>query len=781
MARAEEYPESPKDAAGAEVAVTGTGRATAASEATAVTGYHGPAPGIDGVPAAPVRVSRTGQARASDGGLANAGYIHQLTVVQRALRESAPWPHQVGVIPSRAQSFQHRAEAENLRAAVDGGGTVVLRQVPVGLGVPHQVLTGTGGVGKTQLAADYARTAWDDGSLDVLVWVTASARSSVISGYAQAAVELCQVSPEDPERAARTFLAWLTPKAGATPCRWLIVLDDVADPDDLRGLWPPASGHGRILITTRRRDAALTGDGRRLIEVGLFTEPEALAYLTASLAAHGRHASVGQLAALAADLGYLPLALAQAAAYLIDSGDDIPTYRALLADRATGLADTAPDVLPDEQVIPLAVAWSLSLERADRLRPPGLARPMLHLVALLDPHGIPEAVLTSEPVLTHLAQHRTRTGRGSTGAPAPVSARDAVRALRALYRLSLIDHAPDVAHQTVRVHQLIQRATLDTLSSAQHHQLARTAADAILGAWPDIERDTALAQALRANTNALTSHSEDALYRPDAHEVLFRTGTSLGEAGQVADAIVYWRRLLGTADSAWGPDHPGTLRARGRLLRWQAAAGDRAGAATAYAALLQDMTRVLGATHPDTLRTCGALVWWQGWAGDHRGAAEASAALLQDMIAVLGPDHPDTLRTRATLAWWRGQTGDPAGAAATYAEVLAGRLRMVGADHPDTLRTRSYLAWWQGRAADPAGSAEASAALLQDMIRVLGPDHPDTLRTRNNLHFMQGVAGDIDGAVNGFEQLLPDMARVLGTDHPDTVASQRNWAWLQQR
>lgn len=81
------------------------------------------------------------------------------------------------------------------------------------------------------------RTAWEEGSLDVLVWVTASARSPVVTGYAQAGVELCRATPD----AARTFLAWLAPKARAKPCRRLIVLDDVGDPDDLRGLWQPAS------------------------------------------------------------------------------------------------------------------------------------------------------------------------------------------------------------------------------------------------------------------------------------------------------------------------------------------------------------------------------------------------------------------------------------------------------------------------------------------------------------------------------------------------------------
>ncbi|MEU9463790.1 NB-ARC domain-containing protein [Streptomyces sp. NPDC048312] len=380
--------------------VKDTGRAKAAGDEVAVTGYRGPAPGNGSESFSSVKLAGTGDAIAS-GGISNTGYIGTLTV-QRTLREPASWPHQVGVIPSEARSFQYRAEADRLRAAVDGGGTAVL----------CQVLAGMGGVGKTQLATDYARAAWDEGGLDVLVWVTASGRSSVVSGYAQAGVELCRA---DPEQAAKTFLAWLAPKPGQRPCRWLIVLDDVTDPGDLvvrpddpgyrYSLWPPASPHGRTLLTTRCRDAALFGQDRRRIKVGLFTPAESAAYLTTALDAQGRTEPTGQLTALAAELGHLPLA----AAYLIDSGDTAAGYRDLLADRATRLTDLAPEALPDGQPTALAAAWSLSIDRADTLRPVGLARPMLHLASLLDANGIPQTILTSEPARAHLAAHRTAT------------------------------------------------------------------------------------------------------------------------------------------------------------------------------------------------------------------------------------------------------------------------------------------------------------------------------------------------------------------------------------
>ncbi|MDX3131621.1 hypothetical protein PV367_17925 [Streptomyces europaeiscabiei] len=162
--------------------------------------------------------------------------------------------------------------------------------------------------------------------------------------------------------------------------------NDVSDPADLRGLWPPTSPYGHSLATTRRREAALAGHGHHVIGVGLFTEAEAVAHLTSSLAAHDRHEPTDQLAALASDLGHLPLALSQATAYPVDAGLECSAYRSLLAGRAKKLTQLMPETgaLPDDQDVALSAARSLSVERADRLHPVGLARPMLQLAAMLD-------------------------------------------------------------------------------------------------------------------------------------------------------------------------------------------------------------------------------------------------------------------------------------------------------------------------------------------------------------------------------------------------------------
>ncbi|MGW5355222.1 tetratricopeptide repeat protein [Streptomyces sp. NPDC004031] len=751
--------------------------------------------------------------RAGGGSLA-AGRIEGDVSFHAVPRVPAEPPHQLGVVPSRALSFQDRAEAGRLQEAVDGGGTAVL----------CQVLTGMGGVGKTQLAADFAHQAWDGRQVEVLVWVTAVSRTAVVAAYAQAAEELCGADPSDPERAAGVFLAWLRAKHH----RWLVVLDDVTDPDDVKGLWPPDSPDGRTLATTRRRDAALTGQGRRRIDVGLFSPAEAAAYLSGVLAAHGRSEPTDQLTALAADLGCLPLALSQAATYLVDEALAVADYRALLADRTRALGRALPvsDSLPDAQRAQVSAAWSLSVSLADSQGPPGLARRLLELTAVLDPNGIPAPVLDSDPAHAWYAGsgEDTEQQRGNDAAP-PMTDEQVYRALRVLHRLSLVDHTPDTPHRAVRVHALIQRTTRDALTPARYTACTRTAADALHAAWPRIGRDTDLTQALRANTTVLAEHGEPtgSLYRPDAHGVLFRTGHSLGEAGQFAAAgdhfhhltravthhlgpdhpdaltarnhLAYWRGRAGDAAGAatalaelldarlrvQGPDHPDTLTTRNDLANWRGQAGDAAGAATAFAELLDARLRVQGPDHVHTLVTRHNLAAWRGEAGDVAGAAAAHAELLADQLRVLGPDHPDTLTTRSALANWRGQAGDAAGAATAFAELLDARLRVQGPDHRNTLITRRFLAYWRGRTGGAAGAATAFAELLDDMARVLGPDHPDTLTTRGHLADWRGRAGDAVGAATAHAELLADRSRVLGPDHPDTLITRSNLADWQQK
>jgi hypothetical protein len=326
--------------------VARTGEAAALDGGSAVSGFRGP--GITGA----VQVSDTGPAVSVGGGIANSGYL----VVQPS-RQPAPWPHQVGVIPPRAQPFHSREEFGHLRAALGQGGTVVLCSAR-----GH-----SGAVGKTQLAAEYARSAWEAGDLDVLIWTAAGTRAAVVAGYAQAAAQLLPTDSDDPEQAARELLAWLEPKAAAGACRWLVVLDGVTAPDELSDLWPPAGATGRAIATTRCSESLLDGGHWRLIPIGPYSPSEALAYLTTALAAHGRREPTDELARLADELQCMPAALTQAVSALLGTGLSAVDYRRLLAAEATVRAGAADPAVGD---------WNRRHGRLRRFR-------LRHSVALL--------------------------------------------------------------------------------------------------------------------------------------------------------------------------------------------------------------------------------------------------------------------------------------------------------------------------------------------------------------------------------------------------------------
>jgi tetratricopeptide (TPR) repeat protein len=675
------------------------------------------------------------------------------------------WPVLVGRAPLRADAFQERLE---LRRAVDeirSGSTTSMATL---------VLAGDGGTGKTQLAAALFNSVRDGGA-DLAVWVSATSRVAVVDPYAQAyAATHPGAGGGDAERDALAFLAWLA----ATQRLWIVVLDDVADPGELSGLWPAGSA-GRVVITTRRRDAALAARGR-VVDVGVFSPQESLDYLTAKLGRAGALPSgaLAQARELAADLGYLPLALAQAAAVIVNDAITCAAYRVLLTSRAHSLADLFPgdpDASGDEYGQTVAGTWSLAADRADGIDPVGLARPLLAVAAVLEPNGIPEAVLTGRATCGYLGPHRRRDGE-ATVSEAPVAAVDARRALRNLHRLSLVTHDPNDALRSVRIHALTQRWVSETLDRSALADVVRAAADAVLEAWPDVEGHSGLGEVLRANATTLAGRDPLAVWERAVHPIVFRAGRSLGEAGLVAEAVAHFQAAVDNSGRLLGCDHPDTLSARYELAYWRGEAGDFAGAAESQSELLADRLRILGADHPDTLGTRASLAYWQGHAGDPAGAAAATKAVIADMVRVLGPDHTTTLSARHNLADWQGRAGDPVGAAAAYEELLTDSLRVLGPDHFDSLDTRRNLAYWRGQTGDAAGAAAALEQVLADYSRVLGRDHPDTMHARDDLARWRGQAGDPAGAAAAYEGLLADRLRVLGPDHPHTLTTRHNLA-----
>lgn len=642
---------------------------------------------------------------------------------------SVKWPHRVGSIPLVADFQERELESHKVTEALPVGGTAVL--------------SGLGGIGKTQLAAPFAQRVCQDADFNgLMVWVTASSRHDVQQNYAWAGAEIGQSVSVDVDQAVRSFRYWLE----TTTRRWLVVLDDLSDPAHLQGLWPVGPA-GQVLVTTRRRDAVFADGGRRLIEVGLYTPDEAVAYLRKKIERSDRRRLdevMEEAADLAADLGYLPLALAQAAAFIHDRKETCKKYRGRLRNRRWRLSQLLPaEALPDNQYQSTVTAtWSISIEQADGLEPQGLARPALQLASTLAPNGVPAEIFTTPAALTFIQGHSEAPawdGDSSQTDDQDWAVSSCLDSLSHLDRLSLISFDPDGGPRAVRTHALVQRATLEQLSPDVLANTVRAAADALVQLWPGVE-SSELGHALRDCAMSLKDRYNALLYAPDAHAVLFRVGRSFGECGLIGTAVDYWEELAAEAVNVLGSIHPDTLSARHNLAHWRGEAGDPTGAATAYEQLLTDRRWVLGADHPDTLMTRNNLAYWRGEAGDPAGAATAFERLLADCLRALGADHLHTLTIRNNLARWRGEAGDAAGAATAAEQLLTDYLRALGADHPHTLSTRGNLALWRGEAGDPVGAAVAFEQLLADRQRVLGPHHPHTLSADHNLAYWRGKA-----------------------------------------
>lgn len=617
---------------------------------------------------------------------------------------------------------------------------------------------GMGGVGKTQIAAALVNRLKNENAVDLLVWVPAASRDGIITTYARAA-HTVEVGEIDPDLAAANFVAWLGQPHRR---RWIVVLDDVTDPADLAGLWPPVAESGRTIVTSRRRDHAMLA-GHNVVDVGAFDDAEAVRYLCEQF---GEGESSAEAAALAADLGHLPLALAQAAAYIADRGLTCARYRARLARRRS-LADLTPDALPDGHQHAVAAAWQLSIELANELRPIGLAKAVLELMALLDPNGVPLNVLAARVVTLHVSR---QTG-------VDFDAEDVFDALHNLRRLSLatVDEPAGVA----RVHALVQRATREATPPEAVDAAVIALTQALLSVWPETERDAEV-QILRASVASLRQLAGDTLWKGQDNrgEVLFKAGSSLGFTGQVSAAASYFDDLVAMASARIGTDHRDTLYARYWAAYWLGDTGDITGAISALTSLLVDQQRVLGPDREaDILSTQHELGYWYGRSGDTARAVRSLSAVLPNRIRVIGDEHEETLQTRSSLAYWRGRNGDVAGALADNIELLADRTRILGPEHPKTVNTRHEIAYWRGCSGDFEGAVEGFTTVLHDRTRSLGAEHPETLSTRHSLAYWRGRAGDPIAAVAELREVLADRQRVMGEDNPATLTTRHALAY----
>jgi len=731
-----------------------------------------------------------------------------------------------GSVPPLAPGFQRRQETGfGLSDGLRPGETIML--VPAAGGDLRGGMTGAGatsGTGKTQLAVGFAHTMWSGRAVDLLVWVPAGNRTAIISGYARAAADLgVAAGDETADGLAQRFLSWLR----LTDRRWAVVLDGVASPVDLDGLWPRGPS-GQVVLTSRLRASELSGAGRSACGVPGFSRREALAYLTARLT--GFPDQRIEALDMAEDVDGLPIAMAQAAAVITLSDSSCRDYRVEYDQRLRSTAGTIVEGCPQ----PLLATWSLAVEYAHEMPPAGLAWPALVFASVLENSGIPAAVLTSPAACAYITGGLS--GGGATD-------QNLVRAAYAtLERLGLLTMDTTSAVRTVWVHSAVRAAVRAFLAPEHVEQAVQTGATALLEAWPletraqetraletrpletraaetpAPEAGGAEAQALRDCAAALRAYSGDLLWKPEAHPVLLRAGMSLTEGPALADsAIGYWHGIANTAGRLLGHGHAQSMLARERLADAYARAGRLAEALAVFEAALTDAEITLGPMHPDTLSARVLVARSLEAAGRQ---PEAIALFEQILIArerALGGAHPDALTVKTNLAAAYSAAGRQGDSIRLYEATLEVAEFELGPAHSVTIAARTGLAGVYLAAGRPRDAIAGYERALADRERAGGGDQPGALSSgrvssgtvssgtvssgtvssgtvssstasgstvaistasiRASLATAYRVAGRLKEAVAACERVLADRERLLGPDHPDTVTARGNLAF----
>ena len=490
-------------------------------------------------------------------------------------------------------------------------------------------VTGLGGVGKTQLAAAYARECIDAG-WRVVAWVDAEETPEVLPRLAVVANRLGIAEPTDSgEAAGQRLRHWLE----ADGARCLLVFDNVADPDSLRP-YMPAAGRSQVVLTGTSRLLGVLG---RPVLVDMFTEEEALSFLAKRTGLDDPEGA----RALAAELGFLPLALAQAAATIAAQHLGYERYLELLRSvRLEGYLGAAPG---DSYPHGLAEAILLSMAAVTDSDPTGLSQSLLDLVAVLSPLGVSRD-------LVYRAARRGALGR----------ARGASRVNEAIGQLVEASLLSLSAGDNVLAHPLVARVARERSAEA--------------GTLP----------AVAASACALLEDLTGRISAPALQEA------------ETLDAVAHITALSEHVEPVLRDDDPVVLRLlalRDWALRGLLELGDGATQAiTVGQSLASDSALLLGEDHPDTLARQNDLAIAYQFAGRPTDAASLFEQVVRGREAVFGPDHPATLTALGNLALAYQDMGRPAEAVSLFERVLAGRERVLGPDHPDALAALGNLA-----------------------------------------------------------------------------------------
>ncbi|GES30579.1 FxSxx-COOH system tetratricopeptide repeat protein [Streptomyces angustmyceticus] len=670
----------------------------------------------------------------------------------RAVDEEAPGaprfpnnPPEVWNIPRRNNRFTGRdGVLEELHGKLAGSGA--------GAGPPLETriaLYGTSGVGKSQIAAEYAHRFGND--YDVVWWISATNRGAAREQLAELATRLGL--PVGRELGDRIRAVHEALRVGRPYRRWLLVFDSADDMEQIEDLVPDGRGH--VLITTLTRDWSGSGSAQE-IEVLPFDRVESVAYAR-------RRAP--RLTPMEADLlsdavQDLPLLLAQTAAWLDANPMSPKEYIELIRRGEPSLVGIR---ISSDYPMAFQTSWAITLNTL-RERSPAAVE-LLKLFAFFAPDAIPVPML-AQARRGDLPEHLADL------AAEPISWNTALRrltestAVRLDYQASQ-DAEPAV--ETALMHRLYHRFLRSDMTEDERDLMAATACRVLVTADPQDPADTRYWERYAA----LIPHLEPAGVldspEPAVQQLLLNCVEYLRVRGEYRMGLRLceqfmsrWRTRLAATQRTMlvlTHQHANMLRRLGRYREAEAVGS----------AVVDQLTAERDPADADLLRAQDGLAGTLIALGAYGQAYDLFDAVWRTYAALLGPEAPRTLSSRHNLATVLALLGRYDEALVTHREVLAFRERELRARHHLTLNAGTAYARTLrllGRYRDATSGQELNARLH---LQVMGAHTPQTLRAEHNLALCLRRSGDTARAAALLADLVERSRRVQGPRHPETL------------
>lgn len=597
-------------------------------------------------------------------------------------------------------------------------------------------LYGLGGVGKTELAIEYAHRFADD--YDIIWWI--DAEQSVLIPQ-----QLCRLAAllnlPDHGIAADTvdrLLADLAVRPG-----WLVIFDNAERPEDVAGYRP--SGHGHMLVTSRTpRWGALGGR----VEVDVLDRAETIALLQRRVPN-----LIGELAdKLAAELGDLPLAAAQAAAYLEQTGLTPADYlRRFRTHRAALLAQG--DVLGYHDRVD--TTWSLALQQLRAQNPAAVA--LLQVAAFLASEPIPFYLFTDHPELVD----EPLRGVAMAGPDAVSDTAGTVVGYSLVHRY----------HDSFQLHRLVQDVIRDQLPADTKQAVIDQVVALLAAANPGDPGDPASWPAYAALAPHVLVAGGLGDHQPGARRLMLAIVEYLNARGDTRASRSVAEELLHRWTTVIGADHPDTITAAANLTSALAWLAQHDQARALGHDILARSNRVLGAEHPVTLRVATNLTFALAWLGHSQQACTVGQEALLRSQQTLGPDHPVALRLAANLVFALSSQGLLQQADQLGQDTLQRCAEVLGGDHPITLVAAAHLAMTRTSLGQPDKAHQQVQETLKRSQSTLGAGHPITLAAAAHLTFLMTIRGETDNARKLGSEALDVSRAALGADHLITLSS----------